>query len=324
MSNIVEAEYQVVQERTLPVIISEIKIIEQNTARIVLENGIQIGQHLQEAKEQVGHGNFGQWCEENLNYDQRTANRFMKLAVEYGDENGLLANSTTLSNLSISNALSLLKVPEEDREQFVAEHDVEDMKNKELEEEIRKLKEEKSTLEEEVEQVAKDRTEVNGKLADAVAEVESLKAKLAVATNELEPDQEEIEKLKADLKKEAARADKLTKQLKEEKEGRKEEVFRAVEKEKEEIRKTAMKEAGAAMNDAVSERDGLKEENAALKRKLANAGAESIVKFKILVDQLQDVYDQAGQCILVEPDQEKAGKMKSALRQVVQKFLSDL
>ena len=199
MSNIVEAEYQVVQERTLPVIISEIKIIEQNTARIVLENGIQIGQRLQEAKEQVGHGNFGQWCEENLNYDQRTANRFMKLAVEYGDENGLLANSTTLSNLSISNALSLLKVPEEDREQFVAEHDVEDMKNKELEEEIRKLKEEKSILKEEVEQVAKDRTEANGKLADAEAEVERLKGKLVAAASKPDADPEEIERLKKEL-----------------------------------------------------------------------------------------------------------------------------
>lgn len=53
MSNIVEAEYTVEYERTLPVIIGEIKIIEQNTARIVLENGIQIGQRLQEAKEKV-------------------------------------------------------------------------------------------------------------------------------------------------------------------------------------------------------------------------------------------------------------------------------
>ena len=51
MSNIVEAEYTIVQERTLPVIISEIHIIEQNVAKTALEGAVQIGTRLQEAKE---------------------------------------------------------------------------------------------------------------------------------------------------------------------------------------------------------------------------------------------------------------------------------
>ena len=143
MEQIVNAEYQVVQERTLPVIASEIKIIEQQTAKSVLENGIQIGIRLQEAKEQVCHGNFEEWCKENLNYTSRTARKFMQLATEYGDENGLISNRNISSDLSISNALSLLKVPEEDREKFVENHEIGDMTNKELEEEIRQLKAEK-------------------------------------------------------------------------------------------------------------------------------------------------------------------------------------
>ena len=141
MSNIVEAEYTVEYERTLPVIIGEIKIIEQNTARIFLENGIQIGQRLQEAKEKVGHGGFGDWCQQNLNYSQDTAQKFMRLAKEYGDPDSVLANTAMSRNFSISNALSLLKLPEEDREKFAEEHPIEDMTNKALEEEIRKLKE---------------------------------------------------------------------------------------------------------------------------------------------------------------------------------------
>ena len=90
MSNIVEADYQIVQERTLPVIIGEIKIIEQNVAKTAMEGAVQIGQRLQEAKEQVGHGNFDTWCQENLNYSRRTAENFMRISREYGGENGLL------------------------------------------------------------------------------------------------------------------------------------------------------------------------------------------------------------------------------------------
>ena len=86
MSNIVETDYTIVQKRTLPVIISEIRIIEQNVAKTALEGAVQIGQRLQEARGQVGHGNFGTWCKENLNYSQATAERFMKLSAEYGGE----------------------------------------------------------------------------------------------------------------------------------------------------------------------------------------------------------------------------------------------
>ena len=74
----------------------------------------------------------------------------------------------------------------------------------------------------------------------------------------------------------------------------------------------------------MDERKELRAENETLKRKLANAGNESIVKFKILVDQLQDVFDQAGQCILVEQDKDRADKMNAALRQVVDKMKGDL
>lgn len=61
-----------------------------------------------------------------------------------------------------------------------------------------------------------------------------------------------------------------------------------------------------------------------MKRKLKNSGQEGIVKFKILVDQLQDVFGQAGQCILVEPNKDRADKMSAALKQVVEKFQEEL
>ncbi|MER2025548.1 MAG: hypothetical protein ABS879_08005 [Eubacteriales bacterium] len=48
------------------------------------------------------------------------------------------------------------------------------------------------------------------------------------------------------------------------------------------------------------------------------------MKFKILVDQLQDIFDQCGQCILIEQDQERADRMNAALRQVIDKFREEL
>lgn len=296
MSNIVEADYTVVQERTLPVIISEIHIIEHNVTRTALEGAVQIGSRLQEAKEKVGHGNFENWCRENLNYSQSTAERFMKLAAEYGGEDGLLSKSSTLQIFSITKALSLLKVPEEDRETFIEEHDVETMTVKEMEEAVRAANEERDAAN-----------------AEAEAAESALEAKTRVA-----------DRLSEELEKKQKKLDRAEARLKKEQDGRQAAVDAAIEEQKSEIEKRAQKDAGAVLLKAETERKELKEENESLKRKLANAGNESVVKFKILVDQLQDIFDQAGQCILVEQDEERADRMNAALRQVVDKFKEEL
>ena len=296
MGNIVEADYTVVQERTLPVIISEIHIIEHNVTRTALEGAVQIGSRLQEAKEKVGHGNFENWCRENLNYSQSTAERFMKLAAEYGGEDGLLSKSSALQIFSITKALSLLKVPEEDRETFMEEHDVEAMTVKEMEEAVRAANEERDAAN-----------------AEAEAAESALEAKMRVA-----------DRLSEELEKKQKKLDRAEARLKKEQEGRQAAVDAAIEEQKGEIEKRAQKDAGAVLLKAETERKELKEENESLKRKLANAGNESVVKFKILVDQLQDIFDQAGQCILVEQDEERADRMNAALRQVVDKFKEEL
>ena len=118
MSNIVEADYRVVQERTLPVIASEILFIESQVARTALEGAIQIGLKLKEAKEQVEHGQWENWCRKNLNYSKSKAEKLMRIASEYGDENSIYAKTYTCTDLSISKALSLLQVPEEEVKNF--------------------------------------------------------------------------------------------------------------------------------------------------------------------------------------------------------------
>lgn len=291
-NNIIEADYTIMQERTLPVIISEIHIIEHNVTKTALDGAVQIGARLQEAKGKVGHGNFEQWCQENLNYSKRTAERFMKLAAEYGDENGMLANATTMSHFSITKALSLLKVPEEERETFTEEHDIEGMTAREMEEAVRAANEERDA---------------------ANAEAEKAEAALEEKTKA-------ADRLEAELEKKQKKLDWTAAKLLKEQEGRQAQIDAAIEEKKAEIEKKAQKDAGEVLLKAETERKNLKEENEALKRKLANAGNEMIIRFKVLVDQLQDTFDQACQCIEIEQAKDRAVKMDEALRQVVEKL----
>lgn len=325
MSNIVEADYTIVQERTLPVIVSEIRIIERQTAKIVLQNGIEIGRRLKEAKEQIEYGGFGKWCEENLNYDQRTANRFMKLAEEYGE----IEDSTMLSKLSISNALSLLKVPEEDREKFAEEHPVEDMTNKALEEEIRKLKEEKQKDTETIEALRKNADRESERTLQAIHEAEDLKRQLDDATSE-QANPEEIAKLQEQLQKADQKLQKAKEDLKKEKDKLKVEkdlrqaaIDKELEAQSAKLKDEAKKEVDAVIEDLQSMKDQLEEENRNLQHKLENAGNDTIIRFKVLVDQLQETFEACGNCILdaeTGSDPDLPTKMNTVLKTVVESF----
>lgn len=337
--SIIEAEYTVVQERTLPVIIAEIKTIDNHVSKVAMEGAIKIGMRLQEAKEKVGHGNFEEWCKENLNYTSRTARNFMRIATEYGGENGLISNRKMSSDLSISNALSLLKVPEEDREKFVENHEIGDMTNKELEEEIRQLKAEKlqaktkeKELQEQIDRAGREAeslrskiiqmetkivetenqpAEVDSELVDKLeAEAEALKEALAKAESDLIVSKGALKREKGKVK--AAEANK------------EKEIQEAISEKEQEIRDAAKAEAEEQSKELQMAKDQLEADNKVLRSKLEKAGNDSIIKFKILTDQLQDVFDQCGNCILDEEDPDRAEKMNKAMKMIVEKFLADL
>ena len=110
MSNIVEADYKVVIDDDLPTLVARIKTAEATVYRVTLAGVIEIGKCLEAAKEKVKHGEWEEWCTENLGYSQRQAQRFMKIADTYGNENSIFGKSDTLSDLSISKAYSLLSI----------------------------------------------------------------------------------------------------------------------------------------------------------------------------------------------------------------------
>ena len=89
-----------------------------------------MGRCLIEAKEMLSHGEWRSWLEERVEFSERSAQRFMRLAREW-------SNPTTLSDLGASKALMLLALPEGERARFVEDHNVIDMSARQLEQAIR-------------------------------------------------------------------------------------------------------------------------------------------------------------------------------------------
>ena len=298
MSNIVEAEYQVIQERTLPVIASEILQIEENACRVAMDAAIRIGERLKEAKGIAGHGSWAQWCDENLNYSQKKAERFMKIYEEYGDENSPYLKSTTLSKLSISKALSLLDIPKNEVKTFAETHDIEALSVRELEEEIKKLKAEKMDAE-----ALKEET------IELKKELEELR--------EAGVDTEKIEALESKLKKQEEKYKKLAEDLKAEKETRAKAVSEALEKEKAQLMKQAEDAAEVQLQEVRKENEELEEKLERLAKRIENSANENTLVFKLRVDQLQEVFAECMACAEAETDPEMQGKMKNALSAVM-------
>jgi len=298
MSNIVEAEYQVIPERSLPVIVAEIKTMETTVYRVTLQGIIRIGECLEEAKQQVGHGGWYDWCKDNLGYTQKQAQRFMQIARTYGNENSPYSNVTNLADLSISKALALLQVPEEQVENFVETHDVDGMKFRELEEEIKALKEEKAEAEAMREEAAKLKIELD-----------ELKASGA--------DPEKIAELEAKLEKQKEKNKKLTEDLKAEKDSKEKAIAEALDEKAVELQRQARQQQIKELEAAKHEKEELQEKIEVLTRKLENSSNENTLAFKLRVDQLQEVFSECMECIKVESDPDTEQRMRTALGTVM-------
>lgn len=127
---------------THEIIDTELKEIESNILRLknqAAESIIQLGYELNRAKEKVPHGEWGEWLKNRVNFSQRTANLYMKIAKEFG------SNSQSISNLEVTKLGLLLDVPEEKRVNFIEEHNVKDMSTRQLKEAIRSSSEKKIT-----------------------------------------------------------------------------------------------------------------------------------------------------------------------------------
>ena len=184
-------------DRTIETVTVEILDLKREAGEAILD----IGARLIEAKGMLSHGEWLPWLTEQVEFSERTAQRFMRLAQEW-------SNPTTLSDLGASKALALLALPPEERDQFIAqshavdgqEKEVIDMSARELEKAIRERKEalaaaEEAAVKAKTAEEARAKMEADMKMLKGL--LESAKAATASAEDEAGRLARELEELKA-------------------------------------------------------------------------------------------------------------------------------
>ena len=124
-------------EREIETITEEIL----NYKRTAGESILEIGRRLKEAKALLSHGEWLPWLQEKVEFSERSAQNFMRLADAY-------QNPQTLADLGASKALVLLALNPVERDEFLNEkHDVRgvektvpEMSARELDEAVRQRK----------------------------------------------------------------------------------------------------------------------------------------------------------------------------------------
>ena len=185
LEEITEMSFEEIKsEARLQQLAVEIVTFDRQAKITAVSCAIEIGERLLEAKDLVPHGEWGNWLKQNVNYSQSTANNFMRLYKEYGNDQGSLfttmTNSQTIMNLDVSKALALTVLPAEEREEFVAEHDVENMSTRDLKEALQENKELKRQLEEKERQI----TESASQLDIAITERQKMQERLSETVNQ--------------------------------------------------------------------------------------------------------------------------------------------
>ena len=337
MSEIIESTGREVAERTPEVIAVEIRTIEENIYKTAVTGAIEIGFRLQEIKDALPHGEWYNFISKNLGYSERQAQNFMKIASEYGAENSpyfdALSKTHTCADLSISKALRLLQVPENEVENFVEKHDVSQMKVKELEEEIKKLKSDIKEKED-----AKSNTEKN--LEDAVniakyekaelqKEIEKLKKELDLAAAVEVDDEfesykkemsEKIKKLESRIEKSKIKEKTLKEELNQANRATHEAVERAVGEAvaaaTEEAVKSAEHEVAEKMAALEAEKKQKEEEITRLEKKLSASSDDTLIRLNIKVQSLQSELKDI-KLLLDKLDPETATKIKKGLKMII-------
>ena len=238
--------------RDINTITAEIHTIQATVRRTALEGCIEIGRRLVEAKELLPHGEWGQYLKEEFDWSQDRAGQLMKLFREYGAEQqnifGAELNSDTYRNLSFSQALKLIAIPESEREDFVKENDVGKLTTRELDELIKEHNRQLAAEQEKTRQAEAESREAHAALEELSDKYAALSAVAregqqglddALARGRAEGESAAAEKL-AHLNTQVAEADKAAKQA-------------------EKQRKAAEKELAKAKADAEAARQDLRQ-----------------------------------------------------------------
>ncbi len=313
--------------RDINIITAEIKDICRQAQSMALVYAVEIGRRLEEAKEALPYGKWGEWLKTEVEFSQSSANNYMKLYEEYGSSQisffGASVDSQTFANLPYSKAIKLLAIPEEERENFAKEVDVESLSVRELQAAI----DERDKARKEAEEAKKREAEIEERLGEIKKAEETAKAKAA----EAEKLAGDLLKMKADLdsakKKEAELNDKLKKAVSDPKipKAKLDQIHAEVEKAVKEAQtknvtaeiEKAKAEAERAQQEATKAAEAERQAKAKLaemQEKMKTASPE-ITAFKTLFDEMQGTAVKLKAMIkkIQENSPETADKLEKAL-----------
>lgn len=300
-------------ERSIGDITSEILRLKQDAGNAILG----IGQKLMEAKAMLPHGEWLPWLTEQVEFSERTARNFMRLAREW-------TNRQALADLGAAKALTLLALPPEEREQFVEEHNVVDMTSRQLQQAIKERDEARAAAEH--------------AQADAAA-AEQARAKMAddmrLLNARLEGSREDRDQAIRDREKAIQDADRLEKELEELKNRPVDVAVETVVDQKaiDKARAEAIAEmqakldvAKAAKSKAEEKRKAAEEALAAAREQLERLRREDkraelsadkdLAQFELLFGQAQETVNKMHGILLKvkSRDEDAAGRLGKALR----------
>lgn len=344
--------------RPIEVITQEIQFYKGQACMSMVE----IGKRLLEAKQCLPHGTWGAWLKEEVEFSERTAQNFMRIAKEYTNPQLI----TDIGN-SASKAIKLLSMPEEEREGFVGEaHEINgkektvaEMTTKELQEVLKELeaeRKEKEKLKKQLdlfddeaqrkqdeavdaaysqgEEQIKRLSELKEQAEAAAREAEKKVAELQGEVSELQMQKEqttlldatELEKIRMEAEAEAKKKAEAALQKKLDKAKKEAEKAKKEAKEAQaaiEAHEEAQKEAEETAL-ALKERLKLVQEEADKKVRLA--GNQEMAVFKVHFENMQTEFNEMMTCIdnLQEKEPEEAGKMRTAMKSLCQNIMKIL
>lgn len=326
------------QQRDIQAVTTEIRTLTRAAQRMALEYGVEIGRRLHEAKEMLPHGEWSNWLKTEVEFSQSTANNFMRLFDAYADDQITLDGATTksqaLGKLSITKALRLLALPEEEREDFIEAHDVERLSTRELE----RLLKEKELAERLAEQAREELKSRNSELESTRHEVEEARTAGERAIRDAEVAKKRVSELEKALENEKNAAKKAAEKLKELKNNPKvaPEVLEKLKAEAEEAagREAAEKiERELAESKAELERQKQAVESYAQAAKAAEARLATtekrlkladpdVVLFKQQFEAVQEAFNKllGIQMRIENSNQENSQKLKKAIEAMIEGF----
>lgn len=291
----------------------------------------QAGARLNIIKSRLGHGQWENWMKDNLDFSPRKANSMMKLAEKMADENSIFSKTQTLADIGISKVWALLGAPEEVAEEVISNPAAPEMSVREFQDEIKRLKEEKAALTEEKDAMQTWMNQAEGRQRESEAtlqeHIRQLEEQLKVyqETPAVSPEQDaeiarlqkELETVRANLNKEREKSKKLKD---------------SIEEEKEAAASAAAERTVAAAKALFEEENRMlieSNQQAAMEidrlQKL-QTGSQDVAEFKVKSDMLQQNFLACKASIskVSDTDPDRAGKMKTALRKVMESMMSQL